>query len=188
MSLIFRRATDDDAQQVFDLVNAAYQVETGDSGVAFKHTNRFISLDESHRCIANGLVLAIDPTDNALVGCVCVTRPDPALRVADMGPLAVDQSRQGRGLGSKIIAEAVRRARDELDCDELEITVVNHRSDLFPYYEKIGFRRVGEAPFRDTERITRPCHFVVMRLPVRPPTTDTNDTPAQSDAIADSGN
>jgi GNAT superfamily N-acetyltransferase len=123
-----RMATRADAQRVFDLVNDAYLIETGDTGVAFKKTNRFIAIDEAHRCIDNGLVLAVDNADNFLA-CACVTRDPERPTVADLGPLAVDRKLQGRGLGPRLIAEVViPRARDELGCTTLEITVVNHRA------------------------------------------------------------
>lgn len=41
-----RVATADDAGAVFALVNDAYKVESGDSGIAFKRTPRFVDMSE----------------------------------------------------------------------------------------------------------------------------------------------
>lgn len=163
-----RRATRGDAQRVFELVNEAYAVETGDTGVAFKKTSRFISVAEAERCIDAGLVLVTDARSGAeLYGCVCVQREPERPGVADMGPVAVARALQGRGLGKQIITEvAVPFAREQLGAHTLEITVVNVRSDLFPMYEKLGFRHTGTLEFRDVERLTRPVHFCVMQLPL----------------------
>lgn len=166
-----RMATPADAQRVFDLVNDAYALETGDTGVAFKKTSRFIALAEADRCISVGVVLVVDNADNFL-GCACVTRDAARPTVADLGPLAVDRKLQGRGLGQRIIADVVvPRARDALGCSVLEITVVNHRTDLFPFYEKIGFVHVGTQEFGDVERLTRPSHFKIMHLALLPQTS-----------------
>jgi hypothetical protein len=51
----------------------------------------------------------------------------------------------------------------------VQLTVVNHRTDILPFYEKRGFVRVGEKPFKqhltspDDDLLSRPSHFIVMR-------------------------
>ena len=77
------------------------------------------------------------------------------------GLLAVSTDRQHHGLGRKLVsaAESFCRARS---CDAVEIDVVNHRQELFPFYGGLGYRVIGERPCED-ERLNRPCHFVMMR-------------------------
>ncbi len=43
--LHFRLAREEDAQQLFEIVNEAYSVEVGTTGLAFKDTNRYLSVD-----------------------------------------------------------------------------------------------------------------------------------------------
>jgi hypothetical protein len=45
-ALMLSVASAKDVDMVFSMVNAAYKVEDGDSGVAFKKTDRFLSHDE----------------------------------------------------------------------------------------------------------------------------------------------
>ena len=44
--LHFRLAREEDAQQLFEIVNEAYSVEVGNTGLAFKDTNRYLSVDQ----------------------------------------------------------------------------------------------------------------------------------------------
>lgn len=41
------------------------------------------------------------------------------------------------------------------------LQVVNVRSDLFPYYRKLGYVKTGEAPYPYPDRLSRPVHFEV---------------------------
>ena len=42
LPFVTHAATEDDVPAIFALVNAAYEVETGDSGIAFKRATRFV--------------------------------------------------------------------------------------------------------------------------------------------------
>ena len=48
-------------------------------------------------------------------------------------------------------------------CRYMELHVVNLRTELPPYYRKLGYDEQGTGPFPDPETATQPCHFVVMR-------------------------
>ncbi len=48
-------------------------------------------------------------------------------------------------------------------CTHVEIEVVNHRLDVLPWYLKLGYVAVSEAPFPAPERVTIPTHFIVLR-------------------------
>ncbi len=85
---------------------------------------------------------------------------------AYFGMFAVDPRIQARGLGRQLVAEAERRAL-EAGCDAMRIVVVNLRTELFPWYERLGFLTDGTEPFVDTWKLKRPAHFVRMRHPLR---------------------
>jgi len=63
--------------------------------------------------------------------------------VAHIGLFAVQPTLQSRGLGSALLAEAERVAREELGAARAEMTVIEQRLDLLPWYERRGYRRTG---------------------------------------------
>ena len=44
----------------------------------------------------------------------------------------------------------------------MDIHIVNLRTELLPYYKKLGYVESGHLPFSDPSLASRPCHFVVM--------------------------
>jgi ribosomal protein S18 acetylase RimI-like enzyme len=77
------------------------------------------------------------------------------------GPLAVAADAQRRGIAKKLIRE-VEKIGISHGKTHMKISVVNHRTDIIPMYEKMGFVKTGESAFPDLERITRQCHFFDM--------------------------
>ena len=59
--------------------------------------------------------------------------------VADIGPLAVSTSHQGRGLGSMILTQL------EAEHPVTGVGVVSCRSDILPWYERRGYRTTGQV-------------------------------------------
>ena len=59
-----------------------------------------------------------------------------------------------------MIAAAEAYCRDA-GCVALDINVVNLRTELPPFYKRLGYVETGSAPFTDP-RATRPCHMIVM--------------------------
>ena len=58
-------------------------------------------------------------------------------------------------------AQAPRAGARDAGCIALDINVVNLRTELPPFYKKLGYVEMGSAPFTDP-RATRPCHMIVM--------------------------
>lgn len=151
-----RLATVDDAPALTRLINTAYRVE------AF-----FITGDRIHEPEVRAQIespasdyLVIDAAGGKpLAGAVYVE-----LRQHDgyFGLLSVDPDAQGRGLGRVLVeaAEAYCRAAGRR---ELEITVVNLRTELPPFYAKFGFRESGATPFPAPGKLSQPAHLVLMR-------------------------
>ena len=162
-----RAATAADAEPVFSLVNSAYQVETGDIPPAFKLTLRFLTPADLAPLLASGRLLLAHSDSGELQGALSYDlQRDPrtqALR-AHFGPFATSAASRGSGIGSALLAALAERARAE-GALSLDAEVVNHRHDLFPMYlGHLGFRVVGSAPFPAPERLSRPAHFVLIRI------------------------
>jgi GNAT superfamily N-acetyltransferase len=167
-----------DLPALFALVNEAYQVETGDSGVAFKCTNRLLDADaELLPSIAAGRALKA-LVGGALAGCICFEEQQAAAAAVAVhdggadaaaaphmhfGPFAVAASAQGRGVGRALLEALYARARAR-GIRYVDIEVVNWRTDVMPWYERMGYVRFGTGDFPAPERLARPASFVLMRL------------------------
>jgi N-acetylglutamate synthase-like GNAT family acetyltransferase len=149
--MITRIAGLDDAPALAALISLAYRVED-----FFKIGDR-TDPDDVRARMQEGDFLVLED-EGEIAGCVYVTRHDD---VGYFGMLSIDPARQGHGLGSMLIAAAEVRCRDA-GCREMELEVVNLRTELPPYYRRFGYVERGTRPFTDTERTSRPCHFIVM--------------------------
>jgi ribosomal protein S18 acetylase RimI-like enzyme len=148
-----REATAKDVAKVVALINEAYLPAEG-----FLYEGPRIDAGEVRAKLAKGAFLLKPNTLGALDGCVYV---EVRGQIGYFGLLAVSTARQHHGLGRKLVtfAESFFKARG---CTEVEIDVVNHRQELFPFYGGLGYHVVGQRAFVD-ERLTQPSHFVIMR-------------------------
>src|SRR5690606_25276554 len=99
---------------------------------------------------------------SGVVGCIHVSTTGGQ---GYFGMLAVAPGRQGQGLGRRLIAEAEARARTA-GCTTMRIMVVNLRTDLLAFYERLGYTPTATEPYTH-RRVLQPCHFVVMEKSLR---------------------
>jgi hypothetical protein len=48
----------------------------------------------------------------------------------------------------------------------VDISVVDLRTELPPFYRRLGYVETGTAPFPDPAKAKRPCHFILMSKPL----------------------
>lgn len=72
---------------------------------------------------------------------------------------------QGRGLGRILIEQAENFCRDA-GCRRMQIRVLNHRTELPPFYEKLGYRVSGIEEVEQEATARMPYHFIVMEKPL----------------------
>jgi GNAT superfamily N-acetyltransferase len=171
MSLTVRPAVPDDVPVLFDMINEAYKVEIGDTGVAFKTGDRFDSQSEINP--VEYIVLTDSVSADEIVGCARVIMIDgdgpcflsgarrpyaPGIEeqsrifsrgdvpTAMFGPFVIAKKRQGTGLASTLITHVEDRAR-ALGARSMEIGVINWRTDVQPFYMKRGYSFVYEVPY-----------------------------------------
>lgn len=166
-ALTVRPATADDVAPLVVLINDAYEVETGDSGVAFKKTKRIVHDDEVARPIVEGRVIVAATASGEVLGTIFFELYEARPAIIGFGPFAVSPEAQGKGVGRALLAavEAEGKARG---CTAIQLETVHHRTDLEPIYRRMGFVPIGEEPFTHLERITRPCHFIIWRRRLAP--------------------
>lgn len=149
--LSIREGRPHEAEALAALISRAYEVEA-----FFKIGDRTDAADVRDR-MRRGRFLVLEGSDG-LAGCVYVVINGER---GYFGLLSIDPGRQKQGLGARLIAAAEDTCRKS-GCREMELEVVNLRTELPPYYRRFGYQEAGTRPFPDTERATRPCHFIVM--------------------------
>jgi GNAT superfamily N-acetyltransferase len=158
-----RPATAADLPALARVINAAYLVEA-----------HFVTGGRTHdaelramlaRPDAAFLVVDDDAPDaapGALAAAVYVERRGAR---GYFGMLSVDPARQGRGLGRVLVTAAESWAR-AAGCRFVDISVVDLRRDLVPFYAALGFAPYDTAPFPQPARLTRDAHLVLMTKPL----------------------
>jgi GNAT superfamily N-acetyltransferase len=150
--LTTRVARPADAPTLASLISLAYRVEDffkigdrTDPDDVRKRMEKaaFLVLEDEHGTMAGGVYVKVEGTRGYF------------------GMLSIDPSRQGQGLGRRLIAAAEDYCRDA-GCSEMELEVVNLRTELPPFYRRFGYVESGTRPFSDTEKTRLPCHFIVM--------------------------
>ena len=153
--MTIRIAAPSEAPTLAALISLAYRVED-----FFKIGDR-TDPEDVRRRMASGAFIVIED-ERGIAGCVYVSRHGD---VGYFGMLSIDPARQGQGLGSQLIAAAEAHCR-AAGCRAMELEVVNLRTELPPYYRRFGYTESGTRPFTDTDRASRPCHFIVMSKPL----------------------
>lgn len=151
MTTTIRLATPAEAPALASLISLAYRVED-----FFKIGDR-TDPDDVRTRMTSGAFLVIED-ERGIAGCVYMTQHSG---VGYFGMLSIDPARQGQGLGSQLIAAAEAHCR-AAGCHTMELEVVNLRTELPPFYRRFGYVETGTRPFTDTERTSRPVHFIVM--------------------------
>ena len=151
-----REAADDDVAAIVELVNLAYRVED------FFKTGDRTDAGEIGAHLAKGRFLLVESEPGLLAGCVYVETDG---RRGYFGMLSTHPGHQRLGLGRFLVNAAEETCRSA-GCTEMDLTVVNLREELPPWYERLGYCVTGTEPFPSHERVTRPCHFIVMSKPL----------------------
>ncbi len=155
MSLRFAEETD--LPTLTALINQAFKVE------AFFIVRDRLTSEEARQYFDKGRFLVADD-NGSLAGVVYVElRGDRSY----LGLLSVDPARQKSGLGRRLMAAAEEFAR-EMGAHHMDITVVNLRTELPPFYRKLGYTEDGTAPVRPEmiPRLLQPAHFIKMTKPL----------------------
>jgi GNAT superfamily N-acetyltransferase len=147
-----RVARTDDASAIATLITLAYRVED------FFITGDRTDAADVKRLMQDGAFLVLEE-DGVLVGAVYV---QVRARSGYFGMLSVDPSRQREGLGRRLIDAAEEWCRTA-GCTEMEIEVVSLRTELPPFYERLGYVLAGTRPFPDLHKSRIRCEFLVMK-------------------------
>jgi GNAT superfamily N-acetyltransferase len=151
-----RIATDQDADELVRLINAAFEVERPIFGgdridlpgvLAYMRKGKFLVAEEIGR----------------LIGCVYGELRGESGYV---GLLSVDPVRQGKGFGRALI-EAVEDCFRQSGCSRVELRVVSARTPLSRFYRHLGYEQAGTEALPAELKTNVPCYFQYMTKAIR---------------------
>lgn len=144
----------EDAEAVAAVINAAFRVE-----------RFFIEGDRTDPGKVRGMLQKGDflvAEDGGMAGAIYVELRGER---AYFGLLAVDPTRQGSGLGRKLVEAAEEHARGA-GCGVMDLRIVNLRAELPGFYRRLGYVQTGTEAFHADVESKLPCHFIVMSKPL----------------------
>lgn len=154
--LQIRWADAGDVEAIMRVVNVAFR-----SAESFFVEGDRIDAEKLGKMMEKGRFLVAKDAGE-LLGCVYLELRGER---AYFGLLAVDPSRQGDGVGRRLIREVEESAR-AAGCRIMDIQIVSVRSELAPFYRKLGYITTGTAPFPEEVATKLRCHFIVMSKPL----------------------
>jgi GNAT superfamily N-acetyltransferase len=135
------------------VVNAAFAIETflggtrtSDENVKkLMHEGAFLVASDSEGCVVASVYVE-----------VCGER-------GYFGMLAVDPQKQGTGLG-RVLTDAAEEYCRQRGCTEIDIRVLSLRTELPPFYRKLGYVETGTEEFHPTRPLmtNEECHCIIM--------------------------
>ena len=154
-TLRFRVASLADVEALARVINGAFRVEQ-----PFIEGDR-INPDGVRAYMEKGKFLLAEDAAG-LAGCVYVElRGDRGY----LGLLGVDPSRQGTGLGRKLM-DAAENFFGQAGCVAVDLRVVSARTSLPSFYRHLGYLETGTAPFAPDVPAKVPCHYILMSKPL----------------------
>jgi|ERR1700722_5051705 GNAT superfamily N-acetyltransferase len=150
-----RTAQIEDSDNIARLVNTAFRAE-----------RFFIDADRTNpekvcALLRQGKFLLAEQA-GALAGCIYVELRGNR---GYFGLLAVDPALQRSGLGSQLVAAAEEYCR-AAGCRFMDLTMVNLRTELPAFYNRLGYVEDGTLPFPSDQQANQPCHLVKMSKPL----------------------
>jgi len=167
-------ATGGDVDAIVDLVESAFRGHASRAGWTTEADlldGRRTGPDEISAIVADPdqcILVERDP-DGSLLASVVLKREGEA---AWLGMLSVQPTRQGAGVGRRVVEGAEAWARTHWDSRRIRMTVIVQRAELIAWYERRGYCRTGEtAPFfYGDERFGLPrrpdLSFIVLEKPL----------------------
>jgi ribosomal protein S18 acetylase RimI-like enzyme len=151
----YRAADLRDVDGLVSLINSAFRVE-----LPFIEGDR-IDAARVRSYMAKGKFLVAEDSAG-LAGCVYVElRGDRGY----LGLLGVDPSRQGTGLGRKLMDAAENYFR-QAGCNAIDLRVISARTPLPSFYRHLGYLEIGTAPFAPEVLAKVPSHYILMSKPL----------------------
>lgn len=155
-----RVASHDDIREIVRITNSAYLVES--FCIQGERTN--VEDVRSRMQVETVLVIEDALQKSILRAAVFMSITDGR---GYFGPLSVDPSCQGKGLAKALILAVEDKCR-LAGCSFVDITVVNLRRELFPFYAKLSYSPSAILPFPRPGKVIKALHLIQMTKPLYP--------------------
>lgn len=145
-SLSFRLATAGDAAAICDLVNRSYRGVAGGQG--WTHEADWVAgprtslVELSDLLVHTDTVFMVATGGGRIVACIRLEKDGTDVQ---LGMFAVEPALQGQGIGKRLLAEVERHAWRAMGAQRLVMTVISQRHELVAFYERRGYRRLGDV-------------------------------------------
>jgi len=146
-----RLAVPSDSDALVRLINAAFVVEK----VVIEGDR--IDSKKLRVLFESGKFLLLEAAAE-LVGCVYI---EIRSRRGYLGLLGVHPDRQKSGLGRRLV-EAAEDYLRKANCEGVDLRIISVRTELPPFYERLGYTATGTAPIPDSISPKVPSHFILM--------------------------
>lgn len=153
LAMTVRTASPADIPAIVQLVNAAYAIETFFGGTR-------TDAEEVADLMQKGVFLVAQSAAGPLLACVYTeVRGERGY----FGMLSVEPSRQGSGLGRRMVEAAEELCRSH-GCKYVDITVLSLRPELLPLYHKLGYAETGAKAFHPppAREVGVECHLIIL--------------------------
>lgn len=151
--MIIRQETETDFPQIYDFVKTAFQTAYRSDGTEQDFVNK---LRSGGNYLPNLALVMIDENDDdKLIGHIMLTKlgihgvtsmPKNTFEILLLAPLAIDESCRNKGLGSDLVKESLKRAKNE---GYAAVILVGDPQ----YYERFGFVSAAEFNIKNKQNI-----------------------------------
>lgn len=132
-----RVATEQEADQVARIINAAFEVER-----TFRLRGERTSSEDVRQLMLDGNTFFVAEQDSRVLGSVYVRITG---NTGYFGMLAVDPALQRSGIGRALREHAEQFCKQQ-GCSEMTLTTGDFRTELLSYYTRAGYRIVFTEP------------------------------------------
>jgi predicted N-acetyltransferase YhbS len=138
-----------DAEAIARVVNAAFVVER----VAIEGDRT--DAQQVRSMMDKGKFLVAEDA-SGVAGCVYI---EPRGDRSYLGLLSVDPQRQGSGMGRRLLTAAEDLARTG-GSRGMDLRIISPRSELLPFYRRLGYVETGTSPFPAEVPTKVPSHYI----------------------------
>jgi ribosomal protein S18 acetylase RimI-like enzyme len=171
--LVFRVATAADIGAIVALVESAYRGDVSKQGWTTEADlldgQRTDPVSVATLLDRAGSTLVLAERDGKLLACAHIEKAESSCY---FGMFSVRPDLQGAGIGNQLMLECERRARDEMHCTQMHMTVIRQRAELIAWYVRRGYVDTGERkpfPYDDPRFGLPKCadlEFLVLAKPL----------------------